>query len=95
MLQLKDQLIPLWDACLLSEIERTEFITSLYEKSEFAFLLPKTSDVYMLLLDTKLEIKSQVDHHMTYLTSIHIEGQALKALMKERKDLIQVHNMSN
>jgi hypothetical protein len=27
---------------------------------------------------------------MTYLTSIHIEGQALKALMKERKDLIQV-----
>ncbi|KAL9540773.1 hypothetical protein MBANPS3_009498 [Mucor bainieri] len=69
--QFKDQLIPLWDACLLSEIERTEFITSLYEKN------------------TKLEIKSQVDHHMTYLTSIHIEGQALKALMKERKDLIQ------
>ena len=27
---------------------------------------------------------------MTYLSSIHQEGQALKALMKERKDLIQV-----
>lgn len=49
----------------------------------------------LLLLDTKLEIKSQVDHHMTYLTSIHIEGQALKALMKERKDLIQVQIYSN
>ncbi|KAI8636916.1 hypothetical protein BD408DRAFT_425401 [Parasitella parasitica] len=69
--QFKVQLIPLWDACLLSQVERAEFIASLYEKN------------------TKLEIKSQVDHHMTYLTSIHIEGQALKALMKERKDLIQ------
>lgn len=49
----------------------------------------------LLLLDTKLEIKSQVDHHMIYLTSIHIEGQALKALMKERKDLIQVQIYSN
>lgn len=49
----------------------------------------------LLLLDTKLEIKSQVEHHMTYLTSIHIEGQALKALMKERKDLIQVQIYSN
>lgn len=28
---------------------------------------------------------------MTYLKSIHFEGQALKALMKERKDLIQVY----
>jgi hypothetical protein len=27
---------------------------------------------------------------MTYLQSLHIEGQALQALMKERKDLIQV-----
>lgn len=27
---------------------------------------------------------------MTYLKSIHLEGQALKSLMKERKDLIQV-----
>lgn len=27
---------------------------------------------------------------MTYLNSIHLEGQALKALMKERKELIQV-----
>lgn len=39
MLQFKDQLIPLWDACLLSEIERTEFITSLYEKSEFLLFM--------------------------------------------------------
>ncbi|KAI8090512.1 hypothetical protein BDF21DRAFT_449590 [Thamnidium elegans] len=69
--QFKDQLIPLWDACLLSEIERTEFITSLYEKN------------------TKIEIKTTVDKHMTYLNSIHLEGQALKALMKERKELIQ------
>ncbi|KAI7892611.1 microtubule associated protein-domain-containing protein [Mucor mucedo] len=69
--QFKDQLIPLWDACLLSEIERKEFITSLYDKN------------------TKLEIKAEVDNHMTYLKSIHYEGQALKALMKERKDLIQ------
>ncbi|KAI9357488.1 hypothetical protein BD770DRAFT_388841 [Pilaira anomala] len=69
--QFKDQLIPLWDACLLSEIERTEFITSLYEKN------------------TKIEIKTTVDKHMTYLKSIHLEGQALKSLMKERKDLIQ------
>ncbi|GAA5808538.1 hypothetical protein MFLAVUS_001929 [Mucor flavus] len=69
--QFKDQLIPLWDACLLSEIERTEFIASLYEKN------------------TKIEIKTTVDKHMTYLNSIHIEGQALKALMKERKELIQ------
>lgn len=41
-------------------------------------------------LDTKLEIKSEVDGHIMYLESIQLEGQALKALMKERKDLIQV-----
>lgn len=44
----------------------------------------------MFFIDTKLEIKTEVDLHMTYLKSIHYEGQALKALMKERKDLIQV-----
>lgn len=45
-----------------------------------------------MILDTKIEIKTTVDKHMTYLNSIHIEGQALKALMKERKELIQVSN---
>lgn len=45
-----------------------------------------------MILDTKTEIKTIVDKHMTYLNSIHIEGQALKALMKERKELIQVSN---
>lgn len=53
-------------------------------------LREKNTKQIVLLLDTKIEIKYEVDHHMAYLTSIHVEGQALKALMKERKDLIQV-----
>lgn len=91
VLKFKDQLIPLWDTCLLSEMERSKFITSLYEKSKYSnpenilFIVAKQNNI-----DTKLEIKSKVDQHMTYLSSIQVEGQALKALMKERKDLIQV-----
>jgi hypothetical protein len=41
------------------------------------------------LIGTKQEIKSEVDLHIAYLESIRLEGQALKALMKERKELIQ------
>ncbi|KAI8071171.1 microtubule associated protein-domain-containing protein [Gilbertella persicaria] len=69
--QFKEQLIPLWDACLLSELERDVFIASLYEKNN------------------KLEIKTAVEIHIAYLKNIRGEGQALQALMKERKDLIQ------
>lgn len=50
----------------------------------------KNKCILSLFSDTKIEIKTEVDHHMTYLKSIHSEGQALKALMKERKELIQV-----
>ncbi|EIE81950.1 hypothetical protein RO3G_06655 [Rhizopus delemar RA 99-880] len=33
ILELKEQLEPLWDACLVSNLEREEFIASLYEKN--------------------------------------------------------------
>ncbi|OBZ88485.1 Coiled-coil domain-containing protein 87, partial [Choanephora cucurbitarum] len=67
----KEQLTPLWNACLLSEHERDVFIASLYD------------------LNTKLEIETAVNDHRVYLERICAEGQALQALMKERKDLIQ------
>ncbi|KAI8368043.1 hypothetical protein BD560DRAFT_454844 [Blakeslea trispora] len=71
ILECKERLVPLWNACLLSEHEREVFVASLYE------------------LNTKLEIETAVNDHEAYLERICAEGQALQALMKERKDLIQ------
>ncbi|KAI8975444.1 microtubule associated protein-domain-containing protein [Mycotypha africana] len=75
----KGQLTSLWDDCLLSEIERTQFIASLYQRSKLRI---RTHD-------SKAEIEQLVNTHIAYLNKIHIEGKQVQRLMQERKDLIR------